>query len=102
MRQTPGPDNFSPHAHPGVRSRQTPISRLVKGVPMAHQGSLELLTDPVAEALLESVNPAQLAYTWTDGSPRSCRSGSTGLAINSSLDHRPRPPSSSCSPQAQG
>jgi len=37
---------------------------------MAHQGSLELLTDPVAEALLGSANPARLAYTWTDGSPR--------------------------------
>ena len=37
---------------------------------MAHQGSLELLTDPVAEAMLESANPARLAYTWTDGSPR--------------------------------
>lgn len=37
---------------------------------MAQQGSLELLDDPVAKALLESVNPARLAYTWTDGSPR--------------------------------
>ena len=37
---------------------------------MAEQGSLELLKDPVAEALLGSVNPAKLAYTWTDGSPR--------------------------------
>lgn len=37
---------------------------------MAHQGSLELLTDPVAEALLGSSNPARLAYSWTDGSPR--------------------------------
>ena len=34
------------------------------------QGSLELLSDPVAKALLESVNPARLAYTWMDGSPR--------------------------------
>ena len=31
---------------------------------MAHQGSLELLRDPVAEALLGSANPARLAYTW--------------------------------------
>jgi nitroimidazol reductase NimA-like FMN-containing flavoprotein (pyridoxamine 5'-phosphate oxidase superfamily) len=37
---------------------------------MAHQGSLELLKDPVAEALLGSANPARLAYTWMDGSPR--------------------------------
>ena len=37
---------------------------------MAQQGSLELLNDPVAEALLGSVNPARLAYTWMDGSPR--------------------------------
>jgi Pyridoxamine 5'-phosphate oxidase len=37
---------------------------------MAQQGSVELLNDPVATALLESVNPAELAYNWTDGSPR--------------------------------
>ena len=37
---------------------------------MAHQGSLTLLKDPVAEALLGSANPARLAYSWTDGSPR--------------------------------
>ena len=37
---------------------------------MAQQGSLELLNDPVAKALLGSVNPASLAYTWMDGSPR--------------------------------
>jgi Pyridoxamine 5'-phosphate oxidase len=37
---------------------------------MPYQGSLALLTDPVAEALLTSVNPARLAYSWTDGSPR--------------------------------
>ena len=37
---------------------------------MAHQGSLELLRDPVAEALVGSTNPARLAYTWMDGSPR--------------------------------
>jgi hypothetical protein len=37
---------------------------------MAQQGSLELLDDPVAKALLGSVNPARLAYTWMDGSPR--------------------------------
>ena len=37
---------------------------------MAQQGSLELLNDPVAKALLGSVNPARLAYTWMDGSPR--------------------------------
>jgi pyridoxamine 5'-phosphate oxidase-like protein len=37
---------------------------------MPQQGSRELLADPVASALLDSVNPARLAYTWTDGSPR--------------------------------
>jgi nitroimidazol reductase NimA-like FMN-containing flavoprotein (pyridoxamine 5'-phosphate oxidase superfamily) len=37
---------------------------------MAHQGSLALLKDPVAEALLGSANPARLAYSWMDGSPR--------------------------------
>jgi hypothetical protein len=37
---------------------------------MAQQGSLELLSDPVAKALLESVNPARLSYTWMDGTPR--------------------------------
>ncbi len=37
---------------------------------MAGQGSLELLEDPVATAFLSSVNPARLAYTWIDGSPR--------------------------------
>ena len=37
---------------------------------MAQQGSVELLSDPVAKALLESPIPARLAYTWMDGSPR--------------------------------
>ena len=37
---------------------------------MAQQGSLELLNDPVAKALLGSANLARLAYTWMDGSPR--------------------------------
>jgi len=37
---------------------------------MPAQGSLELLNDPVAEALLTSANPARLAYNWMDGSPR--------------------------------
>jgi Pyridoxamine 5'-phosphate oxidase len=37
---------------------------------MARQGSLDLLNDPVAKTLLESVNLARLAYTWMDGSPR--------------------------------
>ena len=37
---------------------------------MPQQGSLELLNDPVASELLNSVNPARLAYTWMDGSPR--------------------------------
>ena len=37
---------------------------------MTQQGSVELLSDPVAGVLLGSANPARLAYTWTDGSPR--------------------------------
>jgi len=37
---------------------------------MAQQGSLELLNDPVAVTLMRSVNPARLAYSWSDGSPR--------------------------------
>ena len=34
------------------------------------QGSLDLLADPVAQALLGSTAPARLAYSWTDGTPR--------------------------------
>ena len=34
------------------------------------QGDLSLLTDPVAQRLLVSTSPANLAYTWTDGTPR--------------------------------
>jgi hypothetical protein len=34
------------------------------------QGDLSLLEDPVAQQLLQSVIPARLAYTWSDGSPR--------------------------------
>lgn len=37
---------------------------------MAAQGDLELLLDPVAQGLLTSRQPAHLAYTWTDGTPR--------------------------------
>jgi len=37
---------------------------------MQQQGSLELLKDLVACTLLGSANPARLAYTWRDGSPR--------------------------------
>jgi hypothetical protein len=37
---------------------------------MTQQGSLALLEDPVAQLLLQAPIPAQLAYTWTDGSPR--------------------------------
>ena len=36
----------------------------------AQQGDVELLSDPVAQALLASRHPARLAYTWTDGTPR--------------------------------
>lgn len=34
------------------------------------QGSLDLLNDPVAQDLLHSTHPAQLAYVWLDGTPR--------------------------------
>ena len=37
---------------------------------MASQGDLALLMDPVAQNLLKSREPARLAYSWTDGSPR--------------------------------
>jgi hypothetical protein len=35
-----------------------------------HQGSLELLNDPVAQTLLQSKRPLRLAYSWVDGTPR--------------------------------
>ncbi len=31
------------------------------------QGDLELLNDPVAQELLQSIMPERLAYNWTDG-----------------------------------
>src|SRR5829696_2639181 len=34
------------------------------------QGSLALLDSEVAQRLLRSTEPARLAYSWTDGSPR--------------------------------
>lgn len=34
------------------------------------QGSVTLLNDPVAQALLQSSIPARLAYVWLDGTPR--------------------------------
>jgi hypothetical protein len=34
------------------------------------QGSLALLDDPVAQKLLQSTQPARLAYNWSDGTPR--------------------------------
>jgi hypothetical protein len=37
---------------------------------MTRQGGVELLNDPVAQRLLQAPIPAQLAYTWTDGTPR--------------------------------
>lgn len=48
---------------------------------MAQQGSLELLNDPVAKALLGSANPARLSYTWM-AVPGSSRSGFTGPVIS--------------------
>jgi hypothetical protein len=37
---------------------------------MTQQGSLDLLNDSVAKTLMGSANPARLAYTWLDGTPR--------------------------------
>jgi len=37
---------------------------------MTRQGDTALLNDPVAQRLLQAPIPAQLAYTWTDGTPR--------------------------------
>ena len=37
---------------------------------MTQQGSLDLLNDSVAKTLMDSANPARLAYTWLDGTPR--------------------------------
>ena len=37
---------------------------------MPRQGSLDLLNDSVAKTLMDSANPARLAYTWLDGTPR--------------------------------
>ena len=34
------------------------------------QGSIALLSDPVAQELLRSTSPARLAYVWPDGTPR--------------------------------
>lgn len=34
------------------------------------QGDVKLLQDPVAQKLLSSRQPAHLAYSWTDGTPR--------------------------------
>jgi hypothetical protein len=34
------------------------------------QGSVALLNDPIARELLQSTNPARLAYVWHDGTPR--------------------------------
>src|SRR3954453_4139926 len=36
----------------------------------AAQGDVKLLQDPVAQTLLASRQPAHLAYTWNDGTPR--------------------------------
>ncbi len=36
----------------------------------AGAGDLELLDHPVAQRLLSSTEPAQLAYSWLDGTPR--------------------------------
>ena len=38
--------------------------------PTTHQGDVALLQDPIARELLGSRQPARLAYTWFDGTPR--------------------------------
>jgi nitroimidazol reductase NimA-like FMN-containing flavoprotein (pyridoxamine 5'-phosphate oxidase superfamily) len=35
-----------------------------------HSGNVDLLSDPVAQELLQSRIPARLAYIWHDGTPR--------------------------------
>ena len=35
-----------------------------------HQGSLDLLNDPVAQDLLQAPFPMRLSYIWLDGTPR--------------------------------
>ena len=37
---------------------------------MSELSTIEVLGDPVAVELLRSTEPARLAYTWTDGTPR--------------------------------
>ena len=37
---------------------------------LSKQGDLALLEDPIAAELLRSRQPARLAYTWRDGTPR--------------------------------
>jgi hypothetical protein len=37
---------------------------------LTEQGDLALLEDPIAAELLRSRQPARLAYTWRDGTPR--------------------------------
>src|SRR6516225_735224 len=64
------PDTVSTARGPVTGFSGVSHSNRKRRVEMAQQGSLELLNDPVAKALLGSVNPARLAYTWMDGSPR--------------------------------
>ena len=37
---------------------------------VSQQGSLDLISHPVAQDLLRSQIPARLAYNWSDGTPR--------------------------------
>ena len=37
---------------------------------MSESSTASVLEDPVAVELLQSTEPARLAYTWTDGTPR--------------------------------
>jgi hypothetical protein len=41
-----------------------------RGRVMSEMTTAEVLGDPVAAELLSSTEPARLAYTWTDGTPR--------------------------------
>jgi hypothetical protein len=50
-------------------------------------GDLEFLDHPVAQHLLTSMEPAQLAYTWLDGTPRTVPIWSIGTARPSFSQH---------------
>lgn len=59
---------------------------------MVGQGSLALLQDPVAQALLRSRALARVAYLWTDGTPRVVPIWFHWSGINIVLGSPPRAP----------